>query len=172
MLVRIRARGVGAANASHRGACASNPCRRVAVGFQVKSELVERDGRIFQPISATVFCAGDQEVTGRLKNSDLCSVRLKNGLQTVDFLAPEAATQTKATFALVANGKILASQPLTQTPVRHRTIYILMHSHNDNGYTDLQPSIAKKQAYNIARALELIRYTKILSGRRAVQMES
>ena len=35
-----------------------------------------------------------------------------------------------------------------------------MHSHNDIGYTDIQPNIAKKQAHNVLRALELIRKTK------------
>ena len=39
-------------------------------------------------------------------------------------------------------------------------VYILMHSHNDIGYTDIQPNIAKKQAHNVLRALELIRQTK------------
>ena len=39
-------------------------------------------------------------------------------------------------------------------------VYILMHSHNDIGYTDIQPNIAKKQAHNVLRALELIRRTK------------
>ena len=35
-----------------------------------------------------------------------------------------------------------------------------MHSHNDIGYTDIQPNIAKKQAHNVLRALELIQKTK------------
>ena len=43
---------------------------------------------------------------------------------------------------------------------RKREVYILMHSHNDIGYTDIQPNIAKKQAHNVLRALELIRQTK------------
>ena len=38
--------------------------------------------------------------------------------------------------------------------------YILMHSHVDIGYTDTQPNIAKKQAGNVFRALELIKQTK------------
>ena len=45
-------------------------------------------------------------------------------------------------------------------PVRKWEVYILMHSHNDIGYTDIQPNIAKKQAHNVLRALELIQKTK------------
>ena len=45
-------------------------------------------------------------------------------------------------------------------PVRKFEVYILMHSHNDIGYTDIQPHIAAKQAHNVLRALELIQKTK------------
>ena len=45
-------------------------------------------------------------------------------------------------------------------PARKWEVYILMHSHNDIGYTDIQPNIAKKQAHNVLRALELIRRTR------------
>ena len=45
-------------------------------------------------------------------------------------------------------------------PVRSRDIYILSYSHNDIGYTDLQPNIEKKQMRNLDIALELIQKTK------------
>jgi alpha-mannosidase len=45
-------------------------------------------------------------------------------------------------------------------PVRSRDIYILSYSHNDIGYTDLQPNIEKKQMRNLDVALELIKKTK------------
>jgi alpha-mannosidase len=45
-------------------------------------------------------------------------------------------------------------------PVRSRDIYILSYSHNDIGYTDLQPNIEKKQMKNLDDALDLIQKTK------------
>lgn len=45
-------------------------------------------------------------------------------------------------------------------PVRSRDIYILWSSHNDIGYTDLQPNIEKKQMRNLDVALDLIQKTK------------
>ncbi len=48
----------------------------------------------------------------------------------------------------------------TVKDVRKWEIYVLMHSHNDIGYTDIQPNIAKKQARNVVRALDLIEKTK------------
>ena len=38
--------------------------------------------------------------------------------------------------------------------------YVLIHSHCDIGYTDIQPHIAAKQAHNVIHALELIEQTK------------
>ena len=45
-------------------------------------------------------------------------------------------------------------------PARSRDIYILSYSHNDIGYTDLQPNIEKKQMRNLDVALDLIQKTK------------
>ncbi len=45
-------------------------------------------------------------------------------------------------------------------PASRAVYYILMHSHNDIGYTDIQPHIAAKQAHNVVHALELIEKTR------------
>ncbi|MEI8376439.1 MAG: glycosyl hydrolase-related protein [Planctomycetota bacterium] len=63
-----------------------------------------------------------------------------------------------ATIGIAA--ETAAQKPLNSAPARKWEIYVLMHSHNDIGYTDIQPNIAKKQAGNVLRALELIRQTK------------
>jgi len=73
-------------------------------------------------------------------------------------------TWALASLALTAaTTAIAAEQTQAQVnpgPARKWEVYILMHSHNDIGYTDIQPNIAKKQAHNVLRALELIRRTK------------
>ena len=123
--------------------------------------LIERDGKNFQPLSVSLLSAVEnQEATARFGDKELGRAMLHKGLQTLDFLLPEVDKETDGGFAIMSNGKVLASTSVKQAPVRHRTIYILMHSHNDNGYTDLQPNIAKKQAHNVSRALELIQETK------------
>jgi alpha-mannosidase len=45
-------------------------------------------------------------------------------------------------------------------PVRRRDIYILSYSHNDIGYTDLQPNVEQKQMRNLDTALDLIQKSK------------
>ena len=54
----------------------------------------------------------------------------------------------------------MAQKDVELEPVRPWVVYILMHSHVDIGYTDIQPHIAAKQAHNVTRALELIPETK------------
>ena len=46
--------------------------------------------------------------------------------------------------------------PFSPTPPeRQWTVYLLPHSHNDIGYTHLQPEVERKQWQNIDAALEL-----------------
>ncbi len=63
-------------------------------------------------------------------------------------------------FLLVAATTQAADDVGASPPERKWEVYVLMHSHNDIGYTDIQPNIAKKQAHNVVRALELIEKTK------------
>ena len=69
-----------------------------------------------------------------------------------------------ALLVLTAAATATAAEPtpahVNSGPARKWEVYILMHSHNDIGYTDIQPNIAKKQAHNVLRALELIQKTK------------
>jgi hypothetical protein len=45
-------------------------------------------------------------------------------------------------------------------PVKARDIYLLSYSHNDIGYTDLQPNVERKQWNNLEDAMRLIRETR------------
>ena len=58
------------------------------------------------------------------------------------------------------NGKRVDEITTSIKPVTKRDIYLLSYSHNDIGYTDLQPNIEQKQMKNIDDALDLIEQTK------------
>lgn len=120
--------------------------------------LLERSGKMFEPVTFSLCSIGpSREVTAELNGVETGRFQLTNGPQTLETLFPEVKAETHATFALVAGGKTLADKDIALKPVRHWDVYILMHSHNDIGYTDLQPNIARKQAHNVERALELTR---------------
>ena len=73
--------------------------------------------------------------------------------------------------ALAVGGQVVAQKDVELEPVRQWVVYILMHSHVDIGYTDIQPHIAAKQAHNVTRALELDSRDQGLSRRRPVSVE-
>ncbi len=141
----------------------SAPVTNIVVlrALQPQPALVERDGKLFEPVTASVFSVGNsREASVQVNGVETGHVWLTNGIQTIEALAPEVKAETQATLAFVIDGKTLASQSVTLQPVRHWEVHILMHSHTDIGYTDLQPNIEKKQANNVIHALELIRQTK------------
>lgn len=78
------------------------------------------------------------------------------------FLVPVPAVQTpkELPVSFNVNDRPLSRKFVTIRPVTRREIYILSYSHNDIGYTDLQPNIEKKQWSNLDEALRLIAQTK------------
>ena len=108
--------------------------------------------------SFTAGTASESEV--RIGDRPPQRLHLHSGLQDVECLAPPVEKNETLPVALsVGSGSPLRSE-VSLRPVRKWEVYILMHSHNDIGYTDIQPNIAKKQAHNVVRALELIEKTK------------
>lgn len=142
---------------------ATKPVDRAVMVRSVEAQaaLLERDGKLFQPLEVTLLSIGETRAAAvNLDDAEVGRVTLKGGVQQLEVLACEVAKESKATLSLVIDGKIQASQTVTRQPVRKWEVYILMHSHTDIGYTDLQPNIEQKQAHNVLRALELIRQTK------------
>jgi alpha-mannosidase len=123
--------------------------------------LVKQDGNFLEPLTASVLHYGPpQEVSLQINRVETGKATITNGTQTIEALVPEVQQSTEASFSVVAGSQTLATQEITLKPVRHWVVYILMHSHTDIGYTDLQPNIERKQANNVIHALELIRQTK------------
>jgi alpha-mannosidase len=78
------------------------------------------------------------------------------------FLLP--IRQVKADLPLSVSFQINGTEKnrstVTVSPVTPREVYLIPHSHNDIGYTDLQPNVEKKQWDNIKEALRLIIKTR------------
>ncbi|MGO9086629.1 MAG: glycoside hydrolase family 38 C-terminal domain-containing protein [Candidatus Sulfotelmatobacter sp.] len=78
------------------------------------------------------------------------------------FRLPIPATDSEATWPVrfEINGKLVETSAVHVTPVKKRDIYLLSYSHNDIGYTDLQPDVERKQWNNLDQAMRLIRETR------------
>jgi len=72
---------------------------------------------------------------------------------------PAVDSVTSRSLLFQIDGKEVTRQRVEVKPVIRRDIYLLSHSHNDIGYTDLQPEVERKQWRNIDEALRLIEAT-------------
>lgn len=84
------------------------------------------------------------------------------GISELTALLPDRKGVTRSCQAQISlrTGNHTLSTTVAVPPERQLTIYLLMHSHVDIGYTAVQTEIARKQAHNVARAIELIRQTR------------
>ena len=73
---------------------------------------------------------------------------------------PALETQSEIPVVFSINGEAAGRTSLTVPLVKWREVYLLCYSHNDIGYTDIQPVIEKKQRENLDEALRLIRQTR------------
>ncbi len=95
----------------------------------------------------------------RVEGREALQTQLTPGRQTLEIKLPAVDKSRDVRVALAAGEQVLGEEMVAMRPARKWCVYLLPHSHNDIGYTDLQPNIEKKQMANIARAIELARAT-------------
>ena len=111
-------------------------------------------GKLYTPAELVVKCEGMTETIPVAAHP--------NGISQVTAMLPDGKGVTKSCQAEITlrSGRHELSRMVVVPPEKQLTIYLLMHSHVDIGYTAVQPEIAKKQASNVSRALELIQQTR------------
>ena len=82
------------------------------------------------------------------------------GSHSFEILAPAVTHDSIITIAVERAGKLVATEELNLQPVPKMTIYMLPHSHNDIGYTEIQTNVEKKQINNLVKGIEYARKTK------------
>ena len=122
--------------------------------------VVWHGGQPSQPIVARVFHVGPPVTATLNVGGRKRAIVLRSGVQTVEEFLPPVETKELVPMSISNGDRVLAETKVQRSPLRKWEVYILMHSHNDNGFTDIQPNIAKRQAQNVIRAMELIRKTK------------
>ena len=120
-------------------------------------------GREYQAAELTIANSGDStQVSVRIAGMDDQVVGVGHGDRTVEIRVPEVFTDSSVAVVLIwgeretgaATGKVALQ------PVRKMTIYILPHSHNDIGYTEIQTKVEVKQMNNLLTGIEYARRTK------------
>ncbi|HZP03008.1 MAG TPA: glycoside hydrolase family 38 C-terminal domain-containing protein [Terriglobia bacterium] len=121
--------------------------------------LIEKDGKLWQPIQVSFTHQGKSAAVVTLVDGVERDRRtVTSGPQRFEILTEPVTSSRTAPVRVNIEGKSLSST-VTLKPVRRVTIYVLPHSHNDVGYTEVQPAIEQKQMRNLKRGIELARQT-------------
>jgi alpha-mannosidase len=91
---------------------------------------------------------------GKTEKNDLIK-----GVNIVEIPVPAVNKPRGISVRVSVDGGTEQAFTVMLRPVAKRTIYLLPHSHNDIGYTDIQTNVLKKQVKNIYDALDLIKKT-------------
>jgi hypothetical protein len=90
---------------------------------------------------------------------DPMDAKLKPGFNRVQFTVNEVKVPTPMRITITRPGHALFAEEITLQPVRHRELWVIHHSHNDIGYSDLQVDVEKKQLKNLRDAVALFNRT-------------
>jgi len=85
---------------------------------------------------------------------------LKIGANVLQLPIPVVNSDVAWSIGFEVNGQLLENGTVHVAPVKKREIYLLSYSHNDIGYTDLQPDVERKQWHNLDEAMRLIHQTQ------------
>lgn len=100
-------------------------------------------------IACTLSAAGKQVNT-----------TIRWGTQQVRLPIETADRDQEIEVSLAVNGTPIARRKIVVAPPqRPHVIYVLPHSHNDNGYTHLQPEVADRQLNNLVQGMALAKKT-------------
>jgi hypothetical protein len=86
-------------------------------------------------------------------------VTLKLGFNRVQFTVDAVAAPTPVRITVARPGHATFAEDVTLQPVPRRELWVIHHSHNDIGYSDLQADVEKKQLKNLRDAVALFKRT-------------
>lgn len=130
---------------------------------QVRSEpaLVKEGAHTLQQLRLSLdnLVAG-RTIEVRIPDHEPIRADLNIGANVLRLPIPAVTAATTIPLVFKLNGKVVESSTVAIAPVHKRDIYLLSYSHNDIGYTDLQPDVERKQWNNLEQAMRLIRDTR------------
>src|SRR5579859_2363355 len=123
--------------------------------------LSTRDGRAYQSAELSLENSGDSTtVTVHVKGQPDQQLGVGSGSRNLEIFLPEVKKPAAIAFTLENGGKNITTGKADLQPVRKMTIYVLPHSHNDIGYTEIQTNVERKQMNNLLNGIEYAKRTK------------
>ncbi|MBS1669571.1 MAG: hypothetical protein JST58_19535 [Bacteroidetes bacterium] len=119
------------------------------------------EGKEFQAAGLSLINTGDStNLTAFVDGLAPQQIGLPYGSTNTDIRIPEVATDSTVTIILKKGKEIVSKKELQVYPVRKLTTYILPHSHNDLGYTEIQTKVEEKQINNLLTGMKYAQLTK------------
>ncbi len=123
--------------------------------------VVRKDGALYQSASLSVLNTGNSgTLTVKIPGLAPQSLPLTEGGNQWEVRVPMVTRDSAVTITLEKNNKPAGEKTIILQPVTLKTVYILPHSHNDIGYTEIQTAVEKKQIDNLSKGIEYARRTK------------
>ncbi|MEI6695133.1 MAG: glycosyl hydrolase-related protein [Bacteroidota bacterium] len=121
--------------------------------------LAKTNGKTSQVIRTDISYPNDKGKAEVIIDGKTLHFDLVLGLNNFEINLDPISVEKQIQMEVSVDGQKLPSQNITLKPVNRRTIYLMSHSHNDIGYSDIQTDVMKKQLKNINDALDLIKKT-------------
>ncbi len=123
-----------------------------------QSYLIERDGKLYQPVMVSVLHMGEPvEAVVTVNGFESVKQKIQSGYKLVEGLAPAVNKPASVEAEVKIAGKSIGKKTVTITPVRKWEIYVLHHSHVDIGYTHVQTEVIRKHWEYFEQVIELAR---------------
>lgn len=123
--------------------------------------VIRRDGALYQSASVSVLnTGGPGTLTVKIPGMTPQVLQLTGGSNQWEVRTPVVTKDSAVTITLEKDNKPAGERTIVLQPVTLRTVYILPHSHNDIGYTEIQTAVEKKQIDNLLKGIEYARRTK------------
>jgi hypothetical protein len=120
-----------------------------------------KDGRNYQTgVLSFVNTGAAAAVTVNVNGMAAQQGTVGSGLQPLEILLPEVSTDSTLQVSVLQGKKLIGQKAVTLKPVRKITVYVLPHSHNDIGYTEIQSDVEKKQINNLLKGIDFAKKTK------------
>ncbi len=121
--------------------------------------LIQTNGVLAQPTQITLTKTGSAANGFIQIGSAPATPVFLNGVQAITALEPDVPVATNLLAIVTVGGQVVGLQQVTVQPVRHLTIYVQLHAHNDIGYTDIQANIIALHVNNVALGIQFANQT-------------
>jgi len=128
------------------------------LGVDTQPFLVRRDGKLYQPVLASVLHIGETvEASVAVDGAEPARHSLISGFKVVEGLVPAVDKPTSVDVDVKVAGESIGRQSVTINPVRKWEVHLLHHSHVDIGYTHVQTEVIQKHFEYFEQVIDLAR---------------